>query len=81
MSEGADRKRARSRRPAPCRRSASRPRRVIGDILGLMGFPARLDVKDAADGGISVALHFDGEVPGRPGGEAVATWWTRSSSS
>ncbi len=37
---------------------------VIGEILRLMGYPARLDVKDGADGGISVALQFEGEVPG-----------------
>ncbi|MGQ0505553.1 MAG: hypothetical protein ACT4TC_09555 [Myxococcaceae bacterium] len=37
--------------------------RVIYDVLALMELPARLDVKDAADGGLSVALLFDGEVP------------------
>jgi len=37
---------------------------VIGEILRLMGFPATLDLKDAPDGGISVALQFAGEVPG-----------------
>lgn len=37
---------------------------VLGDILRLMGYPAKLDFKDAADGGISVAMHFEvGEVP------------------
>lgn len=37
---------------------------VLGDILRLMGYPATLDFKDAADGGLSVAMHFEGgEVP------------------
>ncbi len=42
-----------------------RPRveRLLTDILGLMGFPARLDFKDASDGSLSVALHFQGEPP------------------
>ncbi len=43
--------------------------RVIYDILTLMELPARLDVKDAPDGGISVALHFDVEVPGLQAGK------------
>jgi predicted RNA-binding protein Jag len=37
---------------------------VLGDILRLMGYPAKLDFKDAPDGGLSVAMHFEvGEVP------------------
>jgi predicted RNA-binding protein Jag len=37
---------------------------VLGDILRLMGYPAKLDFKDAVDGGLSVAMHFEvGEVP------------------
>jgi len=42
-----------------------RPRveRLLTDILGLMGCPARLDFKDASDGSLSVALHFQGEPP------------------
>ncbi|WP_164019255.1 hypothetical protein [Pyxidicoccus trucidator] len=42
-----------------------RPRveKLLGDILGLMGFPARLDMQDAADGSLSVALHFDAGPP------------------
>jgi hypothetical protein len=41
--------------------------RLLTDILGLMGFPARLDFKDAADGSLSVALHFEAGLP--PGAE------------
>ncbi|MHB8875893.1 MAG: KH domain-containing protein [Myxococcaceae bacterium] len=53
--------------------------RVIGDIVRLMGLPARLEVKEVLpvkaaegkggiEGGISVALYFEGEVPGvQPG--------------
>ncbi|RKG71849.1 hypothetical protein [Corallococcus terminator] len=42
-----------------------RPRveRLLTDILGLMGFPARLDLQDAADGSLSVALHFESGPP------------------
>jgi predicted RNA-binding protein Jag len=37
---------------------------VLSDILRLMGYPAKLDFKDASDGGLSVAMHFEvGEVP------------------
>lgn len=59
--------------PSPAAASSSaelRPRveRLLGDILGLMGFPAQLDFKDASDGSLSVALHFQGGAP--PGVEA-----------
>ena len=37
--------------------------KLLGDILTLMQFPARLDFKDAADGSLAVAMHFVGEVP------------------
>ena len=37
--------------------------KLLGDILTLMQFPARLDFKDAADGSLAVAMHFLGEVP------------------
>ena len=37
--------------------------KLLGDILTLMDFPARLDFKDAADGSLAVAMHFVGEVP------------------
>ncbi|WP_245919828.1 hypothetical protein [Melittangium boletus] len=42
-----------------------RPRveRLLSDILGLMGFPARLDFKDASDGSLCVALHFQAGAP------------------
>ncbi|MCP3137113.1 hypothetical protein LXT23_07170 [Pyxidicoccus sp. QH1ED-7-1] len=36
---------------------------LLGDILGLMGFPARLEMQDAADGNLSVALHFEAGPP------------------
>jgi len=36
---------------------------VLQDLLRLMGYPARLDFKDAADGGLSVAMHFDADAP------------------
>ncbi|MFY0527217.1 hypothetical protein ACN28I_30090 [Archangium gephyra] len=51
--------------PAPGGGADIRPRveRLLTDILGLMGFPARLDFKDASDGSLSVALHFQGELP------------------
>ncbi|WP_232537275.1 hypothetical protein [Cystobacter fuscus] len=42
-----------------------RPRveRLLSDILGLMGFPARLDFKEASDGSLAVALHFQAGAP------------------
>jgi predicted RNA-binding protein Jag len=42
-----------------------RPRveKLLTDILGLMGFPARLDMQDATDGSLSVALHFESGAP------------------
>ena len=51
--------------PAPAGGADIRPRveRLLTDILGMMGFPARLDFKDASDGSLSVALHFQGELP------------------
>jgi len=57
--------------PAPGGGADFRPRveKLLGDILGLMGFPARLDMQDAADGSLSVALHFEaGPPPGVEGG-------------
>ncbi|WP_375769290.1 hypothetical protein NR798_47770 [Archangium gephyra] len=55
---------------APAGGADIRPRveRLLTDILGMMGFPARLDFKDASDGSLSVALHFQGELP--PGVES-----------
>jgi hypothetical protein len=37
--------------------------KLLGDILTLMQFPARLDFKDAPDGSLAVAMHFVGELP------------------
>ncbi len=37
---------------------------LLGDILRLAEWPAKLELKDAADGGIAVAVHFNSEVPG-----------------
>ncbi len=56
--------------PTPAGGADLRPRveKLLTDILGLMGFPARLDFKDASDGSLAVALHFQGEPP--PGVES-----------
>lgn len=43
--------------------------KLLSDIFSLMEYPTRLDFKDAEDGGIAVALHFDGEVPGVTAGK------------
>lgn len=37
---------------------------VLTDVLKLMEYPATLDFKDMPDGGIGVAVHFSGELPG-----------------
>jgi predicted RNA-binding protein Jag len=42
----------------------SQVEQLLGDILRLAEWPAKLELKDAADGGIAVAVHFDAEVPG-----------------
>lgn len=42
---------------------------LLSDILRLAEWPARLELKDAADGGIAVAVHFDAEVPGVTAGK------------
>lgn len=49
--------------PAPAADLRPRVEKLLTDILGLMGFPARLDFKDASDGSLAVALHFEGEPP------------------
>lgn len=41
----------------------ARVEKLLGDILGLMGFPARLDMRDSPDGSLSVALHFEAGPP------------------
>jgi predicted RNA-binding protein Jag len=37
--------------------------RLLTDILGLMGFPARMEFQDASDGSLAVALHFEAGAP------------------
>src|SRR4051812_25436122 len=37
---------------------------LLTDMLRLMDYPAKLDFKDMPDGGIGVAVHFEGEYPG-----------------
>jgi predicted RNA-binding protein Jag len=37
---------------------------LLGSILRLMEYPARLDFKDMSDGALGVAVHFEGELPG-----------------
>jgi predicted RNA-binding protein Jag len=48
---------------APSGELRARVERLLTDTLGLMGFPARLDFKDGADGSLSVALHFEAGPP------------------
>jgi predicted RNA-binding protein Jag len=48
---------------APAGELRARVERLLTDILGLMGFPARLEFKDAADGSLSVALQFEAGLP------------------
>lgn len=48
----------------------ARVEKLLTDILGLMGFPARLDFQDASDGSLAVALHFQaGSPPGVDSGK------------
>ncbi|MBL8957286.1 MAG: hypothetical protein JNK82_41315 [Myxococcaceae bacterium] len=37
---------------------------LLGEIFRLAEWPARLELRDDPDGGIAVAVHFAGEVPG-----------------
>jgi hypothetical protein len=37
---------------------------LLGDIFRLAEWPAKVELRDGTDGGIAVAVHFDGEVPG-----------------
>ncbi len=37
---------------------------LLGGIFERMEYPARLEFKDMPDGGLGVAVHFDGELPG-----------------
>ncbi|MDC0711816.1 hypothetical protein POL68_25325 [Stigmatella sp. ncwal1] len=41
----------------------ARVERLLTDILGLMGYPARLEFQDASDGSLAVALHFEAGMP------------------
>ena len=41
----------------------------VADLLRLMGLPARLELKDAAEGGLSVAVFFDQEQAAAPVGK------------
>ena len=43
--------------------------RVLCDIFALMEFPATLEFKEAPDGGLAVAVHFQSEVPGVQAGK------------
>jgi hypothetical protein len=47
----------------------SQVQQVLGEIFRLAEWPARLELKDAADGGIAVAVHFEGDVPGVTAGK------------
>lgn len=51
--------------PAPGGSAPLQPRveQLLTDILSLMGYPARLEFKDASDGSLSVALHFNPAPP------------------
>jgi predicted RNA-binding protein Jag len=49
--------------PAPAARK-QQVQTVLADILRLMAYPATLEFKDMPDGGIGVAVYFDGELPG-----------------
>ncbi|MFZ5471482.1 MAG: hypothetical protein ACOZIN_18820 [Myxococcota bacterium] len=42
--------------------------KLLAEIFRLLELPAKLELKPAADGGISVAVFFEGEVPGVPVG-------------
>jgi hypothetical protein len=48
--------------PAPAERRAE-AERVVRELLGHMGFAARLELRDMPDGGIGMAVHFEGEPP------------------
>lgn len=54
--------------PAPVERKAEAEKLVQG-IFQHMDYPARLELKDMPDGGIGIACHFDGELPGITSGK------------
>lgn len=43
---------------------------LVKGILQHMDYPARLETKDMPDGGIGIALHFEGELPGITAGKS-----------
>ncbi|HEX8699931.1 MAG TPA: hypothetical protein VF815_13895 [Myxococcaceae bacterium] len=49
--------------PTPAGDTRVRAQKLLTDILGLMGFPARLEFQDASDGSLAVALHFEAGLP------------------
>jgi len=49
--------------PTPAGDTRVRAQKLLTDILGLMGFPARLEFQDASDGSLAVALHFEADLP------------------
>ncbi len=53
---------------APAERRAQ-VEQLLAEIFRLAEWPARLELRDAADGGIAVAVHFAGEVPGVTAGK------------
>lgn len=55
--------------PAPPQRKAEAEALVKG-IFQHMDYPARLELKDMPDGGIGIACHFEGELPGITAGKA-----------
>lgn len=44
-------------------------RKILTELLALLELPARIELQDAPDGGIAVALHVEGEVPGLANGK------------
>ena len=55
---------------APGGDTRGRVEKLLPDILGLMGYPARLEFRDASDGSLAVALHFEaGPPPGVENGK------------
>jgi predicted RNA-binding protein Jag len=48
---------------SPAADTRVRAQKLLTDILGLMGFPARLEFQDASDGSLAVALHFEAGLP------------------
>ncbi len=49
--------------PTPSGDTRVRAQKLLTDILGLMGFPARLEFQDASDGSLAVALYFEAGLP------------------